>query len=37
MPEGFDRRNRQIRSLGATGKLASSWKASAAQESRPLR
>jgi hypothetical protein len=29
--------NRQIRSLGATGKLASSWKGSAAQERQPLR
>ena len=29
--------DRQIRSLGMAGKPASSWKGSAAQESRPLR
>ena len=35
--EGFEPPNRQIRSLEAAGNLASSWKGSAAQESRPLR
>jgi len=36
-PRGIRTPNRQIRSLGAAGNLASSWKGSAGQESRPLR
>jgi hypothetical protein len=36
-PRGIRTPNRQIRSLGAAGKPASSWKGSAAQESSPLR
>jgi hypothetical protein len=36
-PRGIRTPNRQIRSLGAAGKPASSWKGSAGWESRPLR